>query len=144
MSPRERLRSLWRDLNTSSDFMGNPYGGLTNQISHSAVAAFVFLYVCCVWFMFAGEMPSRWAVVWGIVVVYFAAIEWRAQGWRGRDSLIDAGFVAITPLTIAVAAEEVSVNGWVSVVHIHIGHLLIALTSLALAWLVYAISRARV
>lgn len=143
MTLRNRLRLLWKELNTPSDFGGQPYVGLLNQVGHSAVAAFVFLYVCCLWALFAGEMPPRWAVLWGIVVIYVAAIEYRAQGWRGRDSFIDAGFVAITPLTIAVSAEEVAVEGRVSIIHLHHGHLFVALTALAAAWGAYAVSRYR-
>ena len=135
------LRRLWAVLNAPSDFKGDPYTGLLNQVGHAAVSAYVFILVCCGWFAVAGEMPPRWAVMWGLVVAYVAAIEWRAQGWRGRDSLIDAGFVAISPLMIAVSAVEVRAEGWVSIIHLRVDVLGIALLSLGAAWLVYGLTR---
>ena len=135
------LRRLWATLNEPSDFRGQPYIGLLNQLGHSAIAAYVFLQVCLIWSFFAGEMPPRWAVTWGIVVLYVAAIENYRQGWRGWDSMIDAGFVAIAPLTISVATEEFAVDGMVSVIHVHRGILWSALTAMGAAWLVYAVTR---
>lgn len=137
------LRRLWALLNSPSDFRGDPYTGLLNQVGHAAISAWVFLIACCGWFAVAGEMPPRWAVVWGLVILYAAVIEWRAQGWSGLDSWIDAGFVAISPALIAVSAIEVRAEGWVSVVQVRVDWLLIALLSLGASWLVYGLTRFR-
>ncbi|WP_284262451.1 hypothetical protein [Roseicyclus amphidinii] len=136
-----RLRRFWAMLNTPSDFQGEPYGAVTNQISHSAVAAWLFLFLSCSYFVVVGEMPPRWGVGWMVVVGYALLIEWRVQGWRGRDSWADVAFWAALVVLIAASTEEVRADGFHSHIIVNIAVLWSGLVGVGMAWLAYALAR---
>jgi hypothetical protein len=84
------------------NFKADPYGYVTNQISHmGAVGCLVFVYgVVLFVFLVAGEFPPKWAIILGAAVSY-SLIE-ALQGWRGWDTIEDWLFVVFYGVTIPV------------------------------------------
>ena len=137
------LRRLIDSLKTPSQFDGDPYGGLTNQWGHYTLGAAVMILTCAAWFFAFGEMPPRYWAAGALVLVYAVLIEWRAQGWRGRDSAEDTLFTAMGILTVASSAREVEVAGRQSIVVVDVVNVTGCILAAALAVIVYAVRRAR-
>jgi hypothetical protein len=75
------------------------------------------------------------------IAAYAVAIEWWAQGWKGRDSIEDTAFVALGPIAIAASFEEVGFNGWISTLELHNGYLAGFIALAFCLCLAYAIQR---
>ncbi len=87
---------------TPDAFHGDPYGELTNQISHVALGHVLSVSLCIAYLWSAGELPYRVYII-AIVGLIYAAIE-MLQGWRGWDTVMDTyatigGACVLIPLT---------------------------------------------
>lgn len=100
-----KLIALWRELNTPSDFAGQPYIGLLNQRGHTMLGTELYIYLACAWFAVGGEMPSGLVVAFAVSIAYGVVIEWGVQGWRKRDSLQDWLFVSLGAAVPAAAFQ---------------------------------------
>lgn len=81
----------WRDffgeLMTPSDFNGDAYGELTNQLSHTLLGVALAILTCAAYGAAFGEMPVRVHVV-GLIAGIYLAVE-LAQVWKPSDSGFD-------------------------------------------------------
>jgi hypothetical protein len=107
---RAILHAFWGELNTPSSFRADPYGALTNQAGHVAFGAFIAAAICLIYGAWFGEMPYRWPTWVCVTFAYLLLVEWRQQGWKGADSLIDGGFVSLGAAAPLVALKEVSAH----------------------------------
>ena len=78
------------------NFKGDPYGHVTNQISHAfavGTIGLVYMVVLACWY-FAGEFPPKWSIIVG-AGIFYAGVEWFTQGWNGADTVEDWVFVVV-------------------------------------------------
>lgn len=137
------LRRLLSSLGQPSRFDGDPYGGLLNQWGHYTLGAAVYILVCSAWFMVWGEMPHRWDAAAVLIALYLFVWEIARQGWQGRDTLEDTGFVAGGILTVASSVQEVAATGWRSEIVVQVGNLSACIVFMSWACIVYAVARVR-
>lgn len=105
--------SLLRELFTPDDFKGNPYGELTNQLSHTLLGVLASAIVCFIHTYILGEMPYRAAVFVIVSFGYVLAVEALIQGWRGRDSILDWFFVSAGAAGVLWPLKEVVAGNYV-------------------------------
>lgn len=90
---------------TPDSFDRDPYGWLTNQVSHIALGALMALALSVFGFAVFGEFPVRTHMLAAIFVLYFVVIELVVQGWRGFDTIEDTiftvGYGAAGPLAVS-------------------------------------------
>ena len=77
----------------ADNFRADPYGWLTNQVSHIGLGVVWSLVACALVLMAFGEFPFRVAIWCIIVLCYVGLVELAAQGWRGADTVEDTIFV---------------------------------------------------
>lgn len=111
------LRALLKSLGQPSSFKGDPYGGLLNQWGHYALGDRLYMAGCLAWFSIAGDMPDR-ALAAAAVIGSYVAFELVAQGWRGLDTLQDAGYFALGVLTWATSLQHVASEGRILILHV--------------------------
>ena len=104
------------DLRTQSDFRGNWYGALTNQVSHTAMGAFWAALFACIWRVVTGEMPPRPGMIL-VVTGTYAAVELLWQRYENKDSLIDIFMVFAGSAMISLPFYQVQTDGAVTVLH---------------------------
>lgn len=78
---------------TPSNFRADPYGWLTNQVSHIGLGVVWALVACALVLVLFGEFPFRIAIWCIIALCYVGVVELAAQGWRGGDTVEDTIFV---------------------------------------------------
>lgn len=86
--------AFWAEINTPSDFKSDPYGELTNQLSHTFLGVIFACIVALVYLVFSGDFPAKEAVAFVVTLPYIAG-EILAQRWRGWDTIADVFFYAI-------------------------------------------------
>lgn len=125
----------WRELRRQSDFLGDWYGALTNQVAHTAMGAFFAALFASVYRLGFGEMPPRPGMIATVTVVY-ACIELIWQRYENKDSLIDIYMVFIGSAMISLPFYQVGLlPGGVTVLHfLHWSFLYVSV-----AWLVVLI-----
>lgn len=76
------------DLKVPDDFKDNPYGYITNQISHIYLGFFFSVFYCFVLDKVTGFPDQTWAIliVTGIYLFWWELLN---QGWRGFDTVED-------------------------------------------------------
>lgn len=99
---------FWQVLMTPSDYADDPYSEASNQLGHIALGSIFSLVACIVWFLVFGEMPVRWEVWAGVVVIYAVMVEAWLQGWAGRDSFADTFFVQCGATMTLMPVKEVA------------------------------------
>lgn len=77
------------------DYRTDPYGFLTNQISHGYVGMFAMAFYCWAVLHLTGEYPDQTIAGITLIAVYFVGWEVAAQGWRGADTIEDTYFVSL-------------------------------------------------
>ncbi len=80
---------MWRP----DDFRVDPYGYLTNQISHGYLGMYSITFYCWSVFHLTGDYPSQDISGLMLIAVYFVIWEIGYQGWRGWDTMEDTYFV---------------------------------------------------
>lgn len=76
----------------ASRFRADPYGWLTNQVSHMGGGLAYVFASCYLWLAVFGEFPVRWHI-WAAFAVVYLAWEIAQQGWQGADTIEDWCFV---------------------------------------------------
>ena len=101
--------AFWQEINTPSDFSGDPYGELTNQCAHTffgLILAGIYCLASLVWF---GEFPHK--EVAGIVVTLpYLLGEVFEQRWRGWDTVADVFFYGIGGYGLLASLSEVVID----------------------------------
>jgi hypothetical protein len=98
---------FWGEVNTSSNYYNDPYGGATNQVSHFALGAVVVWATCLVWAATWGEMPYKipmWLILCGI---YAVVVEYYIQKWNGADSAYDTMFFSSGAAVPFISLSEI-------------------------------------
>ncbi len=74
-------------------FPRDPYGYITNQLSHAFLGITLVSLYTYLWFVLVGEYPNQ--VMCVAVITFFYTIWWEAlyQKWRGLQSLEDSFYV---------------------------------------------------
>ena len=85
---------LFKELATQSNFKGDWYGWLTNQVSHASLGVFLTWIACVICYIFIGDLPYKFNV---FTALAFAYIVWELviQEWAGWDSVEDFLFVIV-------------------------------------------------
>lgn len=83
-----------KSLRQQSDYRGDWYGALTNQVAHTAMGVFFAAMFAAVWRWRLGEMPPR-AMMIAVVTGSYALVELAWQRWENSDSLVDIYMVFI-------------------------------------------------
>lgn len=104
------LRGFWDELNTPTDYYDDPYGGLTNQISHVALGAFLFGFLCVMFAAITGEMPHKATASVVVIALYGGVIEVWVQRSGLVDALQDTFFFGAGVTVIASSFTEFSVG----------------------------------
>lgn len=90
-------------------FKDDPYGYLTNQISHMFLGFSLLTYYC----FFVGSVvgwPNQTLAVITITLLYLFGWEFFVQGWRGWDTLEDSLFVFLGAASFLSIDYEVVIN----------------------------------
>jgi hypothetical protein len=107
-----RLRALWAkfwaEIRRGESYDNDPYRAALNQFGHFGVGAYATISFCVTYAALFGEMPYKREVLVLFVLIYFFVIELAAQGWKGRDTLIDTAFSTIGVLLPLVSLTELS------------------------------------
>lgn len=100
---REFLEVLFK---TPSDQKYDPYGWLTNQISHTHLGHVITLILSIASFYFLFEYPPKWLSIW-IIVWGYINFEIIFQGWKGWDTITDTSFVTMFgAVSVIMACSE--------------------------------------
>ena len=102
-------KAFWQDLNTPSDFRGDPYGELTNQSAHTfwgIVLAGVFCLVSLVRF---GAFPEK-EIAAIVVTLPYLLNELFVQRWKGWDTIADVFFYAIGGYGLLASLSEIVID----------------------------------
>lgn len=103
-------QAFWKEINTPSDFRGDPYGELTNQCAHTFLGilfAGAFCLASLVWF---GAFPEK-EIVGVVVTLPYLLGELFAQRWRGWDTISDVFFYAVGGYGLLASLSEVVIDG---------------------------------
>lgn len=100
--------AFWREINTPHDYPADPYGELTNQVSHMAFGLLMAALVSVVWQWLFGEYPYKLAVS-AIVTLPYLIGEVVVQRWRGWDTVADTFFYGIGAYGLLTGLDEIQV-----------------------------------
>lgn len=97
-----------KDLLTQSRFVGDWYGALTNQMSHTALGAILATVFACIWRAYFGDMPPRLLMIVAVAAPHFV-VEFYWQGWDGFDSFVDIAMTSMGAAMVSLPFYQVEV-----------------------------------
>lgn len=136
------LHRMWVALNTPSDFYNDWYGGVTNQLGHTAIGAAFAALICVLFGVLFGVMPFKWIVFAGILGFYGFGIEGGHQQSPAIDGILDTYFIMCGVSIVLFSLSQVGVTTDGVHLILHEGPALIGLGVTTLSLIAYAIPRA--